>query len=242
MIRRIACFTPTQAEFVDAYRLLEETVRMDEGSFVAASGRLHGAEVVLVRTGMGQANTIRAAQQVLDRLEIAECLLLGFGGGTRHGLKVTDLVACSELIDSAGNAKRVLSSAALVRRAKRTGHLAATSPAVTVPRVITSAAAKLDLGERYGAAVVEMEGFHLLSLSSRLGVPGLVVRAILDTVEDDFPDVAHLISSSGEPRMAASVAHLALHPTHAFRIPGLLRRAKACRRAMSRFLRAYLSR
>jgi adenosylhomocysteine nucleosidase len=240
-VPRIALFAPTQVEFTDPNRALLASYRMDEGSLAVATGKLHGTEVVLVRSGMGGPNTSRAAQRTLDRFTITQVVLVGFAGGAKAGLGTGDLVVCSEAIEYGEAGRRTHSTPELVERARRTGQPATTSAALTVTRVISTADEKRRLGEEYDAAVVEMEGFHLLNVFGLCGVPGLMVRAVLDPVDEDLPDMSHLLKDTGEPRPGALLAYLSSNPAQALKLPGLKKRVKVCRQAMNRFVKEYLS-
>jgi nucleoside phosphorylase len=162
-IPRIAYFAPTQAEFKDPFRELRVTGRpVEDGPLVLAAGFFFGVETVLVRTGIGPENAAIAAERLFDTHTITEAIMAGYGGGTSPDLDTADMVACSELIDLSGDRRappKIVSAASLLERARQTGMVSATAPALTVAQVVFSPEEKRDLGLEYGAAVVEMEGF-----------------------------------------------------------------------------------
>jgi nucleoside phosphorylase len=210
---------------------------------VIASGRLHGIETVLVRTGMGPENAAAAAERVFDAFIVSEVLVAGFGGATQRSLAAGDLVNCSELIDLSElreNPPRIKSSSSLMVRAQWTGLLSTTAPAATVPLVVSSSGPKLALGEKYGIKIVEMEGFPIMSVARESGVPALMIRAVLDTAEETLPDTTKLLTGTGEPRLKNVLTHLVGRPSDAVVFSSLRKRVRTCRRVIDEFLERYL--
>lgn len=239
-VPRVACFTPTQAEFWGPFPLLRVASRVEQGPFLAAAGTLHGTETVLARTGMGKEHAARAAQRIFDAFTIREALLIGFGGGLRRGQKVADVVACSEVIGQLEN-RRIDSSRELLGRAQATGQLSVVAPAVTVDHVVRSAWQKRELRKTYGAGIVEMEGYPILAESRRRGIPSLMVRAVLDRVEEDLPEVIHLLTDCGRIRAARWLRHVVTRPSRLMFFYEMAKRAKACRAALNRFVEHYFA-
>lgn len=220
---RVVCFIPTKVESVGVVR---------------KAGRL-----LLVRTGVGKENALATAAHVFESYRVDEVLVAGFGGGTRTEVEANDLVACDEVIGLCEDREpppRVSSSPSLLGRAFDSGMIAVAAPAVTVDHVAASSAEKRALGEKHGAAIVEMEGFPLLEESRRREIPGLMVRVVLDPVGEDLSQWTQLFADSKEPRRKAWVAHLAAHPTQIASFMRLLKRALTCRRILGRFLERYL--
>jgi adenosylhomocysteine nucleosidase len=243
ILPRIAVFTPTQAEFAGPFRSLEVADQTEDGTLVIATGRLHGIETVLVRTGMGPENAAAAAICVFETFNVSEVLVAGFGGATQPSLGAGDLVSCSELIDLSElreNPPRIKSSSSLMVRAQWTGLLSVTAPAATVPRVVSTSKLKLSLGEKYGIKVVEMEGFPVLNAARESGVPALMIRAVLDTAEENLPDTTGLLTNAGEPRPKNVITHLVGRPRDAVLFSSLRKRVKTCRRVLDEFLERYL--
>jgi hypothetical protein len=85
-----------------------------------------------------------------------------------------------------------------------------------------------------------MEGSHGLGVFVRRGIPVLMVRAILDPFDMDLIDPTPLLNDSGAPRLVPLMAHLAVHPNHLGSFYDLMRRAKACGRALDQFTERYL--
>jgi nucleoside phosphorylase len=191
---------------------------------------------------MGAENAAAAAERVIDTFKVSEVLVAGFGGAAKPGLETGDLIGCSEVVDLTGESEppKIESSSSLLERARRTGRLSTVAPAATVTRVISSAQEKQALGLKHGIAVVEMEGFPLLNVSRAHEVPAVMIRAVLDTAEENLPDTTELLTTTGEPRMKKILTHLAGHPSDAAFFSSLRKRIKACRRVVDEFLEHYL--
>ena len=220
---RLACFIPTKVESVGVTRAADR--------------------VLFVRTGVGKDNALAAAEKVFESSRVDEVLVAGFGGGTRPDVEAADLVACDEVIGLCEGREappRVPSSPLLLRRALDSEMISVSAPALTVNHVIASPVEKMALGEKHGAAIVEMEGFPLLEESRRREIPGLMVRVVLDPVGEDLSQWTQLFADSKEPRPRAWIAHLTAHPTQIASFMRLVKRASTCRRILKRFLERYL--
>ncbi len=244
-VSRLAFFAPTQMELGAALREFHEDRRWEDEPLWMATGKLYGREAVVVRTGIGPDYAARAAERVLEAFSLEEILLAGFAGGTVPTLPPSCLVACEKTVDSgepndSTPTRSVTSAKPLIDRALATGLVSVVSSAVTVARVVASSKDKLALGTRYGVELVEMEGFPLLRLAHERGVPGLMVRAVLDGSDDDLPDSTGWLSASGRICVPALLAYLAVRPTAIISLVKLYGRAKNCVSSLDRFTEAYL--
>jgi hypothetical protein len=64
-------------------------------------------------------------------------------------------------------------------------------------RMISEAGEKRGLGEVYGVDVVDMEGFEVNQVLSRLGVAVGMVRVVSDDTRHDIPDLTGVLNSEG---------------------------------------------
>lgn len=221
---RLACFIPTRVESV--------------GVTGEASDR-----VLFIRTGVGKVRAAAAAENVFDSYPVDEVLVAGFGGGTRPDLGAADLVACNEIIglcEDCESPPRVSSSPLLLQRALESEMILVAAPALTVNGVVTSPAEKRALGEKYDAAVVEMEGFPILAESRRRDIPALMVRVILDPMGEALPDWTRLFADSKESRRKAWITYMMTRPTQITSFIKLFERARSCRKNLRRFMERYL--
>jgi hypothetical protein len=68
---------------------------------------------------------------------------------------------------------------------------------LTADRVICSVRDKLDLGNKYGASVVDMEGWTVINILNRQGIALSILRVISDDCQKDLPDLNAVITSEG---------------------------------------------
>jgi adenosylhomocysteine nucleosidase len=240
---RFACFVPTQMELGRTARVFQIDRALEDGPLWVATGRLYGQPALLVRTGIGPENAARAAEHVLGSYAVREVLLVGFAGGTVPRLSSPSLIACKEVRDGRESEDRTDSVTApklLIDRALETGLVSDVLSAVTVPRVVASAKEKSTLGARFGVSLVEMEGFPLLRMARQRGVPGLMVRAVLDESNDELPEPTTWLSATGRFRARALFAYLVVRPRAVISLVKLIGRASHSRRCLNHFTEAYL--
>ncbi|MDA0867502.1 MAG: hypothetical protein O2890_14055, partial [Cyanobacteria bacterium] len=100
---------------------------------------------------------------------------------------------------------------------------------VSCDRVITTIAEKRQLGDRYDAAVVEMEGTTLLR-----GLPGCpiaILRVISDDCHHELPDISAAIGADGSLKVITLALSFLRRPVAALRlIRGSLQGLKALER------------
>lgn len=126
-----------------------------------------------------------------DRFSNAgEVLVMGLCGSLSPEFEVGTIALYQACVDFSGQMK--MCDRAFTQR------LAAqlqVSPVLglTSDRVICSAIEKRDLGKTYGAAVVDMEGFAILS---HLSVA--MLRVVSDDLQGDLPDLSRVIDSHGK--------------------------------------------
>ena len=102
----------------------------------------------------------------------------------------------------------------------------ATGIGVTCDRVITTAAEKKRLGDRYSASVVDMEGAVLLKALPDRAIA--ILRVISDDCREDLPDIAGAIAADGSLRPMTLALSFAKRPLLAIRfIKGSLKGLKA---------------
>jgi hypothetical protein len=103
---------------------------------------------------------------------------------------------------------------------------------VTVDELVATRDRKAQLREATGAVAVDMESALVLRAAARLGVPGLVVRAVSDPAGRSVPrELVRLVTDDRRPRPGAVGALLV-------RRPALIGDALALRRGSARALKS----
>ncbi len=119
-------------------------------------------------------------------------LLLGLGGSLSVDYAVGEAIALYK-IQSATSEQIFACDAEMTKQIAQRLKIA-TGVGVSCDHVITSAAEKKQLGDRYGADVVDMESAVLLEAVS---IAIAIVRVISDDCREDLPDIGNAIASDG---------------------------------------------
>jgi hypothetical protein len=147
-------------------------------------------------------------------------LLMGLAGALSERLQVGDgvLVADCGQLDGAGQMRWLPCDSALIAA------LGATPAQLQLARMFTSAAVvcsrrdKLQLHDRTGADVVDMEGFIALEMLAEAGHQLAIVRVVSDDRRHDLPDLAAAVSPSGSLLKGPLLQALLKRPLPAVRL------------------------
>lgn len=182
-----------------------------DGRFVSTDGRTLAACV-----GPGRTAGEHAAA-LLNTCHPRRVIVAGYAGGLTPGLGVAALVEPTRLVDAA------------------TGHaIGETHPdpertLVTAAEPVCTPEAKRALGDRWQAAAVDMESYHVASACRAADVPWRVVRAVTDAADHRVdPAVMTLIDERGAASPRKLIEVLLSRP---WLIPSLCRLARRTARA-----------
>ncbi|MGH8000650.1 MAG: phosphorylase [Brasilonema sp.] len=89
---------------------------------------------------------------------------------------------------------------------------------LTSDRLISSASEKLQLGQAYGAEVVDMEGYAALEVLSRLGIAVAMLRVISDDAHHNIPNLSNAFNSDGSLQAFGLAMGLLRQPIAATRL------------------------
>jgi len=181
--------------------------------FHAVSGRSAGHAVVLIQAGIGREQARRALLTAAQWFEFCAAWSLGFAGGLTDDLRAGDLVCPSIVLLDDG-----LSGTPFPAGPAQTGVRAALSvagiacrdsPLLTVEDPLRTPQAKREAHRRTGAVAVDMEAAGVAEAATRLGIPWLAIKAVVDPVEEPLPEfLAGCMTPSGDVRWRAVVASL----------------------------------
>jgi adenosylhomocysteine nucleosidase len=153
---------------------LEGVQRPDWPLDFARLGRLHGTPVVMVANGPGPRLAGAAVDVVKEREKVDGLVSIGFCGGLQRSLQACDIFVATEVV---GVAPALMPSS---QKSFKTGKL------LSIDRVVSSAAEKVELGDA-GADAVEMEAAAVADRAARYHVPFYAVRVVTDTCNETFP-------------------------------------------------------
>jgi adenosylhomocysteine nucleosidase len=217
-----------------------------------SEGTLAGAQVLLVRTGMGRARAQEATAVLIRRHNPEAILSIGFAGSVVGELRAGHLVIARQVYAlekppdegplAAPNAlacdPALVELAAAAARQRRLAFREGAS--LTVPQVVSQPEVKQRIGDSLPVEVVEMESYWVGRVAADRGIPFLVVRAVLDEASDRLPDLANMIDETGAVVRDRALGQLLSRPRAA---PALIRLAARARRASQRlavFTEAFL--
>ncbi|MEP0918641.1 phosphorylase [Leptolyngbya sp. DQ-M1] len=146
--------------------------------------RINPPEVIPISAG-------EAAVRRIDRtFDAAEILLMGLCGSLSPHFDVGTIALYRACVNDSGQVKAC--DRAFTQRLQAQFQI---SPVLgfTSDRVICSASEKRDLGKTYGAEVVDMEGFPVLSQC-----PVAMLRVVSDDLRGDLPDLSGVIDANGK--------------------------------------------
>lgn len=177
------------------------------GEMTFFSGTLNGAEVIVVKCGIGKVNAARCAQTLADRFSAAAIINTGIGGGIGDGLAVGDIVIGESLVQhdfdvsGFGYAKGYMF---LGDKDKPTEYIADKRlielienaalkhiPAQRIKRgiiatgdiFVSDAEKKSEIRNGFNALVTEMEGAAIAQTARANNIPFAVVRALSDLAD-----------------------------------------------------------
>ena len=145
-------------------------------------------------------------------------LLMGLGGSLSNQFSVGDRVLLRAVWDDtqAGRPLPYPCDGALTEAIAQRCPGVAIAEGVSCDRVITAIAEKRYLGDRYGAAVVEMEGASLLQALPNC--PISILRVISDDCRHELPDISAAIAPDGSLRVRELAWRFLQRPIAALRL------------------------
>ncbi len=150
------------------------------------SGQLGGVPVVVGALGQGWRWAEVGTGKFLERTRCTALVITGFAGATQPGLVCGDLVIPDLVVDLHEDPEAVDGlryrppldlQAVRATTGGRDGML------VTVGGLVGAPAQKARLGQRTGAAAVDLESAAIAAVAQARGVPWIVARVILDSVD-----------------------------------------------------------
>lgn len=206
-------------------------------------GKFLNKEVELLVTGIGATRVDQGLKAALAFGHPKYILLVGYAGGTTPIVSTGSLVVGSGMIGEKSG-RRFSSDNELLAKAQgiceeekwsyQIGDL------VTVDRVIRSPYEKADLGATYSALALEMEAAVLANVAQERNIPYLVVKAILDPVEEWVPPLEGCYEATGEPKWMPLTKRVLQNPKEMMKLPKLYYWATQARSAIAKFLEGWI--
>ncbi len=218
-----------------------------KGRMLIRKGNYANCSVVLARSGIGRLAMREAAKELFASIQPSICLHVGYCGGSDPRLLAGDMLVASFVVadeDERGDEKITL-DAGLVDSAlevcKSAGLRHSAGGLVTVEKAVCLPHEKADAGTRHGALALDMETFELAREAGLFGIPLVVVRAVLDPMEAELPDLGDAIDECGRIDKIALLEGLTAKPKNILSIPKISYYANQARSSIEKFVDAWLS-
>ena len=181
--------------------------RTEAGSIVFEEGKIHGVDVVLVRSGVGKVNAALCAQRLALQFGCTHIINTGIAGAMVHGLGVMDFVVSTDAVyhdmDATGfgykkgqipqmNVFAFEADKAMIQAAKKAfadselskGHKMIEGRIATGDQFISEKSVKSQIAENFAPACVEMEGAAIAHACYLNKVPFVILRCMSDMADD----------------------------------------------------------
>ncbi|MGC1678720.1 MAG: hypothetical protein WA740_14425 [Candidatus Binataceae bacterium] len=207
--------------------------------------QLGATEIIGVATGIGFARTEIAARRAFDLFPNAQLVLgTGVAGALSSGLSAGDLIVPDRILSSRENG--AIEQIAAIDEAmlselggdlRTAGISYSTGALLTSHRVLGTGADKRAMEQNTGAIAVDMETAALALEARARGVRFAVVRAVMDSVDDEIVG-AEMADENGKVRPLQAANFLLRNPRVITRIPRMMQSLNCATRALAAALEA----
>lgn len=206
MKKRIGIIGAMEAEVKGLIAKIENCKHEKVGGLDFYLGEIGGRSVVVSKCGVGKVFAAMCAQTMI--INYQPCLIVntGVGGALAQGLKCTDIVVATRLVQhdmdtsAIGDPKGLVSginkiyfdtderaSGILLSAAERNGIHALPGIIASGDIFVADSTLKENIRSSFGASVCEMEGAAIAQAAFVNGTPFAVVRAISDSADGNSP-------------------------------------------------------
>ena len=205
-------------------------------------------DVVIALTGVGRKRAEDATALAVMRLEPDLAISTGFAGAAQPGLETGELVLCDTVMAVEGPADCWAGSATPAKPAgdaglrervatdiRESGARCFRGGCLSVPEIVLNSSAKRRIGVDYKVSIVDMESYWVSRIAAEHRVPCLVLRSVLDTVEQSLPSFVGSMPANGSRSRRSVLGQALARPGE---LPGLVRLARQARVARASLARA----
>ena len=242
----IAAFRQEVGTYLDAHRF--ELTEAHDGLRIYRSDLK--PEIVVVEGGVGRKKAEAAVTLAVERYRPNHVVNAGFAGGVLDSARVGDLFLCDRLYSLEGPAplwrensasERSLdgldASSVLIGDAHGIDYTVC--GCMTVPALASGANMKTWIGTNFPVQVIDMESFWVSQVAASHRVPHMIVRSVLDPLDQTLPDfVGRAVDHDDSRSWRAALAYLVSKPAHAPQLVSLALQTRRARISLGRFLEA----
>ena len=245
MLAVIAAFEDEIKDFLSSAGL-----RLVERKGVLRYYRAEGETEIIVAVGaFGRERAEEATRHVIEEYKCAMVVSAGFGGGARPGLSPGDIYVCNAVKAVEGppvlwrnedaeeiavdDVTMMVLGQKMVDERSRFSY----GKCLSMPQLISSGTMKQWIGESFGVDVLDMESYWVCKVAADRGKPYLVIRSVLDPMEQTLP--TFISESLGYGRIAAmirAIRYVLAHPAAAPKLWRLTTQARQARATLAEFL------
>jgi adenosylhomocysteine nucleosidase len=178
-------------------------------------------ETVLVCGGIGSIAARRATEAIIALFQPKMVYSAGFAGALDPGLKVSDILRPSRVINA--------SDASITNIAEGSGVLVSFGS-------VASPEQKAKLRDSFGAQAVDMEAASVARAAEARGVAFGVVKAISDEIDFEFPAMERFVDSDGRFSEGRFGVFVAMRPWFWARVFRLARNSNRAAQALCEYL------
>ena len=208
------------------------------------------ANVVVAVGGVGKQRAQEATEQLIESYR-PECVLsVGFAGGVQSGLSPGDLFICDRLMSIEGPAAYwqvdstqelpplpASSLDMLSWDSDESRQKYASCGCLTVPQFASSSSMKAWLGDVFPVSIIDMESYWVAETAMSYGVPHVVVRSVLDPVDEMLPSfITETVGDGGVRRWERAIKYVVTKPNAAPKLINLAARVKGAGASLSDLL------
>ena len=187
--------------------------KTETGSIVFEEGKIHGVDIVLVRSGVGKVNAALCAQRLILQFGCTNIINTGIAGAMAKGLDVMDFVVSTDAVyhdmDATGfgykkgqipqmnvfafeadknmieAAKKAFSATEFAKGEEgKPAHKIIEGRIATGDQFISEKSVKAQINENFSPACVEMEGGAIAHACYLNKVPFVILRCMSDMADD----------------------------------------------------------
>ncbi|HEY4741845.1 MAG TPA: hypothetical protein VIH76_14710 [Candidatus Acidoferrales bacterium] len=228
-----------ETEFAPWKKALTLPSRVDNG-FTIHQFALGEVSADFVVTGMGAENATRCGE-ILMREPYDAVIAAGFAGSLRSELNAGDVIVATAVqrqSPTLGNPQALNSDRDLAALAAANG-ATVVETLLSVEKIAATIQEKSQLAPLANAA--DMESFEILSAARTHKIPGVAIRVISDSLNQDLPaGVNSLVDEMGAVNVSGVAKYIVSHPLAAPGVISLGRRSKSAAETLKRFLESYI--
>ena len=206
--KRIAIIGAMDSEIANLKSMLENTEEIKIAGITYYKGKLHGKDVVLLKSGVGKVNAAVATTIAIERFNIEKIIFTGVAGSGNPNYNIADIVISKNLIehdfdtrDIDGDYITVLvegyndnyypADEALIELAKSSAEKVITNSKVYVDTIATgdqfvgNNEKVKQIHNKFKAGAIEMEGASVAHTALMYKIPFVVIRSLSDKADSD---------------------------------------------------------